>query len=351
MKKQLVTFLLIILTWSVNGQTTATRKVLLSLQPGEKIMYAESCLSLRVNNQVYLVTHLNDQIYVYENGQRRGPYDDMDEAGVKSCREEADWDSRCSIYQPAPGEFDPAIVSTSDEGQYFINLNNKKYGPYPIISDLHVWPDKSGFVALASGEDMKIHVITSEGLNLALDGEVERMNFSPAGKKFIFAMKERPTMDAEILKMDFSKMSQEEIMAFAKKQEEKTKNAAPLQSYVFVNGTKKLGPYKHDAFFSNNPGFTKTGGDNWIMIINNELYINGVKTNTLPDGGIDPCNVWLSRDGKKYAVLSYDKIYFSDGKVYENPLEPSAVEKDGKITVRWATLENEKDLVVYSREL
>lgn len=351
MKKQLILLLLSMATWNPGISQTLIRKVLLTLQPGEKIMYGESCLSLAMGTgQVYLVTHAGDQYYVYENGQKRGPYGDLEEAGVKSCREEADPESRCSIYQPED-QYEPSILTPNDDGSYSISLNNKKYGPYPLISNLHVWPDKSGFVALVMDQDMKIHVVTSEGLNLALDGDVERISYSPSGKKFVFAMKEKQAMDMEILKMDFSKMSQEELMAFAKKQEIKAQKAVPLQSYVFVNGTKKLGPYPHDAFYSTNPGFPATGGENWIMTVNNELYINGVKANVAPDVSIDPCHVWLSGDGKRYAVGSYDKIFFSDGKIYDHPLESAAAEKGGKLTIRWITLENEKDLVAYSREL
>ena len=355
MKKQYLTLLLLITALYqplISQSSGVNRKVLLTLQPGEKIMYAESCLSLSISdNQVMLVTKIGEKIYVHRNGQRQGPFEDLEEANVQACPEDENFDADCSIYETPNTEFDPKIMLTNNDGTYSIQLNNKKYGPYPSITQLHLWPDKSGFVAITMDREMKSKLVTSEGLNLALNGEIEKLQFSPKGKKFVFAFRERQEMDMDILKMDFSKMTQEEIISFAKKQEEKAKNAPTLNSYIYVNGTTKLGPYDLNAFYSNNPGFTKTGGDSWIMTLDNALYINGTKVKDFPDVDLNTCRIWISGDGKRYVIVSYDKVIFSDGKIYNNPLEPSAIEKDGKVIVRWVSLENEKDLIIYSKEL
>jgi Tol biopolymer transport system component len=238
----------------------------------------------------------------------------------------------------------------NDDGTVTVKLNNKKFGPYQFISQMHTWPDKSGFVAIVMDKEMKSRLVSSEGLNMDLNGDVEQLQFSPKSKKFVFALKERDAVDMDLMKIDFSKMTQEEMMAFAKKQEEKAKNAPERKSYVYVNGTTKFGPYNLNSFYSNNPGFIRNS-DNWIMTIGNTLYINGSKTREFTDVDLNTCKIWLSGDAKRFVIVSYDKVVFSDGKTYNNPLEPSTTEKDGKLILKWLSLENEKDLVFYSREL
>ncbi|NJK96132.1 MAG: hypothetical protein HC905_15570 [Bacteroidales bacterium] len=196
---------------------------------------------------------------------------------------------------------------------------------------------------------MNASLVTSEGLNVALKGDVEKIQVSPVEKKYLIAVNEREAVDMSMLNKDFSKMTQEEIMKWAKEQEEKVKNAPKPNSYVLVNGTTKFGPFPLNSFYSNNPGFTKNG--NWIMSVNDVLYINGVKVKEFTDMNVNTCQTYLSSDGKKYAVASYDKIFFSDGKTFMSPMEITAIEKDGKVTLKWLSLENEKDLVLYSREL
>lgn len=358
MKKLIFTALtaLFLLPFSGNIPVEAqnvTRKLLVTLQPDEKIMMAESCLALlALENKVFLITTVGNNYFVYENGQRKGPFSKFEEIEVKAWPEDSPKrENNCSVYETAEESYNPDLLVANDDGTFSIKLNGKVYGPYGYITRIHAWSDNSGFVALTMDKQMKLRLVTSDGLDIPLNGEVEKIQFSPVSKKFVFALKEKQEVDPDFLKVDYSKMTQEEILKFAQKMEEKAKNAPPLKSYIYVNGTTKLGPYDLNAFYSNNPAFTKTSGDNWIMIMDDVLYVNGGKVKEFPNTGISTCQTWLSKDGKKYVVVTYDKITFSDGKVYEYPIEPSVSEKDGKITVKWAALENEKDLVFYSREL
>jgi hypothetical protein len=329
----------------------AIRKVLISLQPEEEIMYGESYLSLIIaTNQVSLTTKLGNKFYVYTNGVRKGPFDDLEEQVVPPASNNENIGNKCSVYQPQENHQEIlSYLSATPDGTYFVTLNNKKYGPYGSISHLHVWPDKTGFFAITVDQNMNNHLVTSEGLKVALKGDVEKIHVSPSGKKFLFAVNEREAVDMSILNKDFSKMTQEEIMKWAKEQEQKANNAPTPTSYVLLNGTTKFGPFAQNAFYSDNPAFTKNG--NWIMSVNNTLYINGVKVKEFSDLDVNTCQTYLTPDGKKYAIASYDKIYFSDGKTYPSPMETTAIEKDGKVTLKWLSLENEKDLVLYSRDL
>lgn len=333
------------------GQAPAVeRKLLITLQPNEDVLYSESCLNLSMNgDQFYLVTMYNNKYYTYENGQKHGPFNDTEEANIKNCLSGYSSTNNCSLYNPQLPETDPEALQTNSDGTFSVKLNNKIYGPYQFIAQLYILPDKSGFVAVTMSKDMKTTLVSSDGLNLPLNGDIEKFHFSPKGKKFVFALKERQEVDMSILNTDFSNMSQEEMIAFAKKQEEKANKAPKLNSYVYVNGTTKLGPYDLNAFYSNNPAFTVTGGDNWIMTLDNALYINGAKVKDFPDLDLNTCKIWVSSDGKRYVIISYEKIVFSDGKSYQNPVEYSVEDKGGKLLIKWVSFENEKDLVLYSR--
>lgn len=352
--RQILT-LLVLFTFACQPSTSQTpaalRNVLITLQPGEKIMYAESCLALSVlNNQVALITRMGNKFYVYDKGQRKGPFDNLEGISISECPEFENTDNKCAIHEVADMGLDQSMININDDGTVTIKLNNKKFGPYQFISQMHTWPDKSGFVAIIMDKEMKSHLVTSEGLSMPLNGDVERIQFSPKSKKFIFALKEREALDMDLMKIDFSKMTQEEMMNFAKKQEEKAKNAPERKSWVYLNGSTKFGPYNLNSFYSNNPGFIKNS-DHWIMTVDNVLYIDGNKTREFTNIDLNTCKIWLSADAKRYVIVSYDKVMFSDGKTYNNPLEPSVTEKDGKLTLKWLSLENGKDLVFYSREL
>jgi hypothetical protein len=160
-------------------------------------------------------------------------------------------------------------------------------------------------------------------------------------------------MNAELMKMDFSKMSQDEIIKVMQQQAEKQKNAGPPKAYVYTNGGKKFGPFPASGIHDKNPAFCKSGGANWYMVIDNTLYINGVKVKqfSYDDVTASTCNVWLSADGKRYAIITYRKILFSDGSSYAAPLKMDTENKEGKTILKWISLENEKDLVAYSKEL
>jgi|GEM_PF-2241434 hypothetical protein len=333
------------------GSTNVTRKVLVTLQAGEAIIEAESCFPLGMNNdQLYLVTTADGKYYIYENGQRTGPYTNLENIDIKSCSSNRSGND-CSAYTTETAGMDPELISMSESGQYLIKQGGKTYGPYMYIKELHVWPDKSGFVAITLDAAMKSYLVTSEGKNTALEGDAEKLHFSAVGKQYVFVVKENPNLNMDILNMDFSKMTTEEMMKFAKEQEEKAKQAGPPKAWVYVSQGSKLGPFDPQSFYTDNPTFTRTGGDNWIMVRDNALYVNGALVKKFEDTDLDICKIWLSKDGKRYAIVNWDKIVFSDGSAYPYPVKVANQESNGKIIMKWVSLENERDLVLYSREI
>ena len=88
MKKVIAVLTLFVFSFIIlSGQTQATKKVLLTLQSDETLQISESCIGLSYTaNQLYVVTRKGDKLFVYENGQRKGPFS-MDAIKLKDCGE------------------------------------------------------------------------------------------------------------------------------------------------------------------------------------------------------------------------------------------------------------------------
>jgi hypothetical protein len=350
MKKHLLTFS--ILAMSVIPlfcQTIPTKKVLLSLQPGESLQTYESCINLSYTaNQLYVVTRKGDKMYIYEGGQRKGPFD-MDALKLKDCGETRE--SNCAVFNlHQQGEMSEFITYT-DEGKMSINFKGKIYGPYKMISDLKFSGDKNWFIALVFNEG-KFSVVSSGGVQL-IEGSATYIRVSPIGKKYLVVCKDGEGVDPAILDMDMSKMSEQQMVEMAAKMAKKQESAGPPQAYLYTNNGEKFGPFPASEISENNPGFCITGGENWYMVLDNALYINGklVKQYSSDEIYLDICKIWISADGKRYVIESYDKILFSDGSTYPTPVKVDIEKKEGKTYLKWLSLENEKDLVLYSKEL
>jgi hypothetical protein len=333
------------------SSANASRKILATLQPNEYIVTDESCLPVAVSdNNFFLVTRLGDNFYTCENGQRKGPYKSLKAEDIKACGDNS-FEVGCAVYQGEESAPDNSLLSVTDDGKYVINFNGKKYGPVQFISQIHVSPDRSSFVALGMDDKMKMYLLTSAGVNTILEGTVEALNISPSGRNYVFAVKENSDQVNPFMSKDMSNMTPEEIMKIAQEYEAKLKAAGPPQTYIYSGNGPKIGPFDAKEFSGRNPAFTKTGGENWIMIVDNTLYVNGKVLQKFEGIDLQACRVWLSKDGKRFAVVSYEDIRFSDGSSFPYPLKMGSFEKDGKTLMRWVALENERELVEYTREL
>lgn len=334
------------------AQNPVSRKVLMSLKDGERIVTNESCIELSFSaNQLYLVAQQGKDFYVYENGIRKGPYKSMDQLNTRNCGERNH--NNCAVYDPDEGDNQTQYITSTETGEMAIKFNGKTYGPYKMVTEMHVSQDKSWFVALTMNLEMKSTIVSSDYPPLPLDGSASSLQVSASGKQYLASVKEGNDYDPELLKTDFSKMSQDQLLKFMQAQEEKKKKAGPPKAYVFTTGGKKFGPYPLESISPDNPAFCKTGGGNWYMVSDNTLYINGklIKKFSYDEVSASTCNVWLSADGSKYAITSYRHLIFSDGSSYPSPVKLEADNKTGKTILRWISLENEKELVSYSKEL
>jgi hypothetical protein len=207
------------------------------------------------------------------------------------------------------------------------------------------------FTAIVANDDMKFNVISSESTVQPIKANISELLVSNSGKKFLAIEKQGDEIDPNLMNIDYSKLTTDQIMKMARDMEEKKKSAGEPQAFIYTTGGKKFGPYPVESISDYNPAFCKTGGENWYMLIDNTLYINGIKIKEFTDITPSTCNIWISTDGKRYVVIDYDKMYFSDGSKYNAPIKITTANKDGKTLFKWVAFENGKELISYSREL
>lgn len=336
---------------SSNAQQPATkvsRKILFSIGKNEKPVFNESSIALSpIGNSVIVLTSDEEgRIFVYENSKKRGPFKDINGTGVK-------------IPEDNPEEYDPIFrresdadyekyIEYNDAGQVTLKFGGKSFGPFQFILEFYTTNDNTAFYAIAM-KDSKPQIITSSGNKYDLDGQPGYNYLSPSGKQMMVTTVKENNETGELMNRDLSKMSAEEITRLGKEIEGK-QNKSP-EAYIYFRDGKKYGPYDPKKITANNPSFNKTGGDNWLLTLDSKLYINGTVVKDLLNDQISPANVWLTEDGKKYVIVVYNRIEFSDGSVYKDPLKIRISVNRNKVTIWWLLLENDKDIVLYSKSL
>jgi hypothetical protein len=258
-----------------------------------------------------------------------------------------------------PEEYDPIFRSESDgdyekyiayndAGLVSVNFNGKTFGPFQFILEFYSNNNKSAFYAIVM-KDGKPQIITSAGIRNDLDGQPLYSYISPSGRSMMVTTVKEKNESGELMPADLSKMSAEEITKLGKELEGKQNK--PPEAYIYFQDGKKFGPYDPKKINANNPSFSKTGGENWLLTMNSILFINGLAVHDLSNEQINPANVWITGDGKKYVIIVYDRIEFSDGSVYKDPLKIRIATINNKVTIWWLLLENGKDIVLYSRTI
>lgn len=334
----------------VLSQSTVSKKVLLSIQPGESIVTSESCIDVGYSaDQLFVVTRKGDQFFIYEGGVRKGPFNSK-MVRVKNCGERHN--ESCSVYATEQSAASFEIISYSEQGGMTINFKGKKYGPYTMVTALQMAKDGSSFLAAVT-DDGEHRLVSSGGLSQPLPGQVSYLHMSSSGRQYLAVSQESGALEAEMANIDFSKLTQDQLVALAQKMAAQQEQAGQPKVFVFTAGGKKFGPYPASDIYESSPAFCRTGGDNWYMVSDNTLYINGVKVKQYAYDQISfsTCDVWLTPDGKRYAIAGYDKILFSDGSSGPAPLKTDCEMKDGKVILKWISLENGKDIVACSREI
>jgi hypothetical protein len=328
--------------------TEASRKILFSIGNNEKPVFNQSSIALSpIGNSVIVLTSDEEgRIFVYENGKKRGPFKDINGTGV-------------IMPEDDPEEYDPIFrresdadyekyMEYNDAGEVILKFGGKLFGPFQFILEFYTTNDKAAFSAIVM-KDSKPQIITSSGNKYDLDGQPGYNYLSPSGKEMMVTTVKENNETGELMNRDLSKMSAEEITRLGKEIE--GKQDKPPEAYIYFRDGKKYGPYDPKKINANNPAFIKTGGDNWLLTLDSKLYIDGKVVKNLLNDQISPANIWLTEDGKRYVIVVYNRIEFSDGTVYKDPLKIRISVNRNKVTLWWLLIENEKDIVLYSKTI
>ena len=302
-----------------NQQTGSTRKVLFQISNEERPVFNGSSLTISpIGNSVIVFTNDDEgRFFVYENGNKRGPFYDVSASRVKLPEDDLQ-------------EFDPIFRRESDadfekyieynpDGLATLKVGGKTFGPFQSILEFYANSDKKIFCGIVM-KDGKPLLISHSGLTTELDGQPGFTHPDPTGNR---------------------------LMVTTVKEKD---NVAP-EAYIYFQDGKKFGPYNPVKINPNNPAFSKTGGDNWLLTMNSKLFINGIKVKDLINEDISPANVWLSPDGKRFVIIVFNRIEFSDGTIIKDPLKFRISVQQNKITIWWLSIENETDIVLYSKSI
>ncbi len=309
-----------------------TGKAIYTLEPDEYIVYSESCINLTANaNEIYLVTKQNDKFYVIDNGVKKGPFDELPEDMIRTCGN--DYYS-CAIFEgnnTNDEDLYNQTVTQTDEGFVALNVKGKTYGPYLGIMDIQFSHETKNFFAVAMDQQNRFLLFSSvTGKTTLLKGAPQNLKISPDGTFAIITT----TINFNAEDFDASAYSYEELMQF----------------HINTSTGESFGPYNLDKVTDRDIWFTKTSGSNWFMRAQGKLYLNGQPLMTFPEMA-STCDLWFSPDGKRVAISSYEKIVFPDKSTIPSPVHIIPIVKNGKTTLKIITLENEKNLVLYSRDL
>jgi hypothetical protein len=298
---------------------TSTKKVLFSLSKGEKPVANGSFILISpIGKSITVITtDQEEKFFVYEDNKKRGPYYDLSSTGVKF--QEDNPEEYFPVYRKDGGNDLEQYVSSNTDGLSILKIGNKTYGPFQFILEFYASSDKKNFSAIVMKEG-KPNIISSGGTAFEPEGQPGFNSISPSGNKMMV------TTISE-------------------------KNNKPAEAYIYFQDGKKFGPYDPKQLSPNNPAFSKTGGDNWLLTMNSKLFINGVFVKDLINEHISPANIWLSADGKRFAIIGFDRIEFSDGLLIKDPLTLRITTDRNQITIWWLSIENEKDITLNSKKI
>ncbi len=329
------------------AQNQPEKRILLTLQQGEMPYFTESNLMMNCGSTGFclLVQHPDASFYVYENGIRKGPYKTAEE-GMNVCYKEGILQHESKTVTVWEQEDMNDMILAADEG-YVINFKGKSYGSYIVIHAISKSPDGLHFMAVARKQSGLVFVsdLFSEQ---AAPGEVKSLHWSPDSKSG-FGLFMTGFDVSSLSNIDLSSMNEQQQMEYMmniQKQIEETKE----ELYILFTDGRKTGPYVKGSESNMNPAYSLTAPGHWLMICNHQLYIDGTVVFNIPESEwISLDDVFLSPDGKKFAIRYYDRLYFSDGSTYAYPILLNRCSSNPNM-IEWVSFENEQTLVYYSRQ-
>lgn len=310
------------------------KQLIATLEEGESFVYGESCFTLTsTKTGIYFVTRKGGKFFIYEDGIKKGPFNTISEDMLKKC--DSPVNPLCATFNPTDclGDDPYSKFITSDEnGSLSIKIKDKIMGPYLAVMQFSITCDASKFAALVMAQDQTIHFIHSGGKDILIDGMPQWLLLSPDGDQAIAAFGKN---------IDPSKIDMNNI------------NIADFTSFHIIDLNEKIyGPY-NEQDYSGNFWFSKTGGSHWYFSKEGQIFRDGNPW-MKELSGYGPCELWISKDGSKTAVVDYgqgtlketDKLW-----LIQYPLEIKTFQEGNKTMIRWISLEGERNIVAYKKVL
>ncbi len=312
----------------------ADRQIIATLEQGEALVPGKACFELSpATNSTNFITQKDEKFYVYDQGKRSGPYEQNSPELIKECS--VGQEPPCSKFETREcfkEEPFNKFVSYADGGQV-ITLKGKKYGPYFSIMQLAVTCDESQFMAMVMVTETQIQAVHSNGAYIRLKGTPYWVLISPDGSQGLAAC--NPDMDPETF--DPNNFNPEVVTRY---------EVVDLQQKVY-------GPYNMEKQPFENFWFSKTGGAHWFLKQDDQIFCDG-KVIRKVDPRVNICDLWFSEDGKRLAVADYGLDGFAESDDTWRMIQPMQIityKENDKTWIKWITLENDRELVVYRKVL
>ncbi len=338
--------------YSSRAQQEVKKEVLVTIPSSETMITGESRFVIGCSSkQNCIITKDNDkfQYYTYQNGVKVGTFASMHEAFSKCSVSNVELNSG-SLVENTESTKQAEMFSVNENGQFVISHLGKKHGPYKLIMGLYMSKDKQIFHAVVRTLDNKQAMVSNLYAPIFIDGNIQSMSMSNSGKTFMVSTLSGIDLMGEMTKLGELNLSSEEYQArLMKLMEESSKQTSAPEVNVYLSNGQKFGGYNKDEMATSYPSFCKTGGEHWMMILSNKLYVDGVFVVDFKENWMALNDVWISADGKRFVYKTYDKLIFSDGRTYEYPLVLDFCKESNELT--WVVLENKNSFVKYSCKL
>jgi hypothetical protein len=295
------------------------------------MVYGENCFEFDMGGEkMAMVTSIgsgkNTQYFnYYADGRKEGPFSESDSRIWTECGEDQD---PCGKYEPESDESPDTYVKREADG-YYVNFNGQRYGPYQIITNFVIAPDQTNFYACGIAQDMKASFFDGTGRKVQVTGVVEEILMSPDGKKAILKTSG-----------DYNLYDPAEM---AKLMEHPEELSNPKAYYYDISGERK-GPFDPSEFRE----IWFTLNNHLVYKLGDDFFVDGKLLFSTPDY-YNSCDLYISDKIDKYIVYTYENIHFSDGFEAPFPVTIQVFAAGDLMVVKWITLEDEKNLVLYQR--
>ena len=347
-----------------------TRTVVVTLSADETFDYSENCIDFGSSlNQVSFIvnkrTSNGTQCFSYKNGSRTPvtcPNADTNCGGTMQCNQYKLLD----------------VSLTSDEGKKYVVTKTETHSvATPAISDEQM-KQMSAYMTKEQLETVKKQMaeaakqtqgktyetpvnssISFKGKQYGPFKQVSQFFLTPEGKNFYAVVTEDSKGEMTLAYRMISSASSSTLSAPGLAPPSLC-FAAPDQSefgmYVMDNDQKfviltssgktySMGQEQVSAvWYAGNHVIALTTNYAWTKV-----YRDGQLLQTFNDGSHDPCNLFVTPDGK-ITEIKDNTISFGDGDYFQFPLKVALINSGGKTYFKWLALED-REIVVYQKPI